>query len=35
MAFSNYQLSIGDTCLFFQKENFMPSKDWIFSWEVT
>ena len=35
MSSSNYKLDDADSFLFFQKENFMPSKDWIFSWEVT
>jgi len=32
---SNYELNQSDAFLFFKKEDFMPSKDWIFSWEVT
>ena len=34
ITFSNYKLNKADSYLFFQKENFMPSKDWIFSWEL-
>jgi hypothetical protein len=35
MTSSNYRLNKSDTYLFFQKENFMPPEDWIFSWEET
>ena len=35
MTSSNYKLNQSDSFLFFQKESFMPHKDWVFSWEVT
>ena len=34
MTSSSYTLNQSDSFLFFRKEHFMPSKDWIFSWEV-
>jgi hypothetical protein len=30
---SNYRLDQSGSYLFFQKEKFMPQKDWMFSWE--
>jgi hypothetical protein len=35
MTYSNYTLNKSDSFFFFQKESFMPPKDWEFSWEAT